>query len=103
MPTTTFGITIDTLRLEVTEWRLIELDVVEFTNKVLFGTSVDVVVNGIDTVMGFVVKLAIDTGANVDVIFENLTVLSVVILSIIIVSLCPFFGVVIKGLEFVIF
>jgi len=88
----------DTLRLVVTEWGLMGRDIVELTNKVLFGTSVDVVVNGIDTV---IVKFVIDTGEYVDVMFEVLIVLAVVILSIFKVSLCP--GVVITGLEVVIF
>jgi len=86
MSTTIFGITVDTLGLVITEWGLMERDVVELTNKVLFGTLVDVVVNGVDTV---IVKFVIDTGENVDVMFEGLIVLAMVILSIIIVSLFP--------------
>jgi len=93
-----FGVTVATLGLVVTEWGLIGLDVVELTNKVLIGTSVVVVVNGIDTV---VVKFVLDTCENVDVMFEVLIVLAVVILSIIIVSLC--LGIVITGLKVVIF
>jgi len=52
--------------------------------------------------MGFVIKFVIDSDANVDVLFESLTVLAVVIFSIIIVSFCPFLRVVITGLEDVI-
>jgi len=77
---------------------------VELTNKVLFGTSVVVVVNGIDAIVGFVIKFVIDVGTNVDaVIFKSLTVLAVVMFSNIIVSFFPFLRVVITGLENFIF
>jgi len=99
MSITIFGITVETLGLVIITWGLMERDVVELTSNVLFGTSVDVVVDGIDTVAGFVIKFVIGADVNVDVMFEGFTVFAVMFFSIIIVSFCPFLGVVITGIE----
>jgi len=80
---------------------LIERGVVKLETNAIFGPSVEVVVDGINTVIEFVVEFVIDTDANVDVMFKDLTLLAVVTSSIFIVSLCP--SIFFKELEVVMF
>jgi len=89
--TTIFERTVDILgiKLVVVILELIERGVVKLETNALFGPSVEVVVDGINMVIGFVVEFVMDTDANVDVMFKDLTLLAVVTSSIFIVSLCP--------------